>query len=74
MSQIANNIDRIETLNVPASDMPWGTSNINHTGILTAPKHRPNRYTDNDGPKDHLVYNALELKSPEMHVAVLDSI
>ena len=47
---------------MPASDNPWGTSYIKSnfytdcTKILTAPKHRPNRYTDNDGPKGHLVY------------------
>ena len=27
---------------------------INHTKSLTTPKHQPNRYTDNDGPKGHL--------------------
>ena len=48
---------------MPASDNPWGTSYIKSnfytdcTKILTVPKHRPNRYTDNDGPKGHLVSN-----------------
>ena len=38
-----------------ASDMPWGPSNITHTGTLTAPKHWTIRYTDNAGPKGQLV-------------------
>ena len=46
---------------MPASDNPWGTSYIKSnfytdcTKILTMPKHQPNRYTNNDGPKGHLV-------------------
>ena len=40
---------------LPASDMPWGPSNITHTGTLTALKHWTIWYTDNAGPKGQLV-------------------
>ena len=49
-------INSIQILTVPASDMPWGASNINHTGTLTAPKHGAHRNTDTAGPKGQLVY------------------
>ena len=40
----------------PASDMPGGTSNINHTGTFTAPKHQLGQNTDNAGPKGQLFF------------------
>ena len=36
-----NNNDRIESLNVPASNNPWGTSNIILTCTMTTPKDWP---------------------------------
>ena len=34
------NIDLTKTSNVPANNIPWGTSNIYHTETLPVPRHR----------------------------------
>ena len=38
-----------ETSNMPASDIPWGTSNIIYICTFTVPKHQPCRYIDHGG-------------------------
>merc|ERR1712030_181777 len=47
--RLHRNIDHVETLIAPASDIPWGTSNIDHTNTLTTAIHRLHRNINRTG-------------------------